>query len=169
MEATVKLYSLNFNNIKTYGLALLFIAGNLILPQLCHLIPKGGMILLPIYFFTLIAAYKYGLKVGLLTAVLSPLVNSALFGMPVVALLPVILVKSVILAGAGAGAAKYFNKISLLALVLVVLTYQIAGSLFEWAWVGRFQAAVQDFRLGMPGMLLQIFAGYLLLKALAKR
>ena len=35
---------------------------------------------------------------GLLTAVLSPAVNSALFGMPAAAMLPVILLKSVLLA-----------------------------------------------------------------------
>lgn len=68
METTVKLYSLNFRQAKTYWFTLLFVAGNLILPQLCHLIPQGGLILLPIYFFTLIAAYKFGIRVGLLTA-----------------------------------------------------------------------------------------------------
>lgn len=90
METTVKLYSLTYKEIKTYLFALLFVVGNIALPQMCHLIPGGGLTWLPIYFFTLIAAYKYGLRVGLLTAILSPLINSALFGMPPVALLPVI-------------------------------------------------------------------------------
>ena len=57
---TIRLYSLDYNNVKTYFAAALFILGNLVLPQLCHLIPQGGLTLLPIYFFTLIAAYKYG-------------------------------------------------------------------------------------------------------------
>ena len=70
METTAKLYSLNYSNVKTYLFALLFVAGNIVLPQLCHLIPAGGPTLLPIYFFTLIASYKYGFRVGLLTAVL---------------------------------------------------------------------------------------------------
>ena len=34
---------------------------------------------------------------------------------------------------------------------------------------GSFLTAMQDFRLGVPGMLLQIIAGYALLKWLAKR
>lgn len=79
---TIRLYSLDYNNVKTYFAATLFILGNLVLPQLCHLIPQGGLTLLPIYFFTLIAAYKYGWKVGLLTAVFSPVLNHLLFGMP---------------------------------------------------------------------------------------
>ena len=75
----VVLYQLSYSQVKTYLFAALFIVGNIALPQLCHLIPQGGLIFLPIYFFTLIAAYKYGFTVGLATAVLSPLVNSALF------------------------------------------------------------------------------------------
>ena len=81
METSAKLYSLNYSNVKTYLFALLFVAGNIALPQLCHLVPYGGPTLLPIYFFTLIAAYKYRFRVGLLTAVLSPVINHVLFAM----------------------------------------------------------------------------------------
>ena len=55
---TVKLYSLDYNNVKTYLVASLFILGNLALPQLFHLIPQGGLTWLPIYFFTLVGAYR---------------------------------------------------------------------------------------------------------------
>ena len=95
METTVKLYSLNYSNVKTYLATSLFIVGNILFPRLFHLIPLGGLTWLPIYFFTLIGAYKYGWKVGLLTAILSPVINSLLFGMPVPAVLPAILLKSV--------------------------------------------------------------------------
>ena len=91
-----RLYTLDFKEARTYLWALAFVAGNVILPQLFHMIPDGGKMFLPIYFFTLVGAYKYGWKTGLLTAVLSPVVNSALFGMPSAALLPVILLKSTI-------------------------------------------------------------------------
>lgn len=93
---TAKLYSLEYNNARTYGFSALFIAGNILLPQLCHTIHLGGPMLLPIYFFTLIGAYKYGWRVGLLTAVLSPLINSMLFGMPLPEVLPAILSKSIV-------------------------------------------------------------------------
>ena len=168
METTVKLYSLSYKEIKTYLFALLFIIGNIALPQICHLIPGGGLTWLPIYFFTLIAAYKYGLRVGLLTAILSPLLNSALFGMPPIAVLPAILVKSTLLAGTAAYAAHRFEKVSLLAIIGVVITYQAVGTLIEWAVVQDFAIAAQDFRIGIPGMLVQVFGGYALLKAIAK-
>lgn len=133
---TVKLYSLDYSNARTYLMAALFIAGNMALPQLFHLIPQGGITWLPIYFFTLIGAYKFGWKVGLLTAVLSPIINSLLFGM----------------------------RISLPILLTVVLFYQVAGTLGEWAMVGSFFQAVQDFRIGLPGMAMQVVGGYALIK-----
>lgn len=42
MNTSAKLYSLPFGNVKTYLFALLFVAGNILLPQLCHLLPLGG-------------------------------------------------------------------------------------------------------------------------------
>ena len=103
--SSIKLYSLNYNETKTYIAAAMFILGNIALPQLCHLVPQGGMIMLPIYFFTLIGAYKYGWKVGLMTAVLSPVINHLLFGMPAAAVLAPILVKSTVLAVAASAQA----------------------------------------------------------------
>jgi hypothetical protein len=171
METTsaLKLYSLGYKEVKTYLLASAFIIGNIVLPQLCHLVPNGGITLLPIYFFTLVAAYKYGWKAGLLVAVLSPVINSLLFGMPVVALLPVIVIKSTLLAIAASLAAGYFKRISIPILLMVVLAYQLTGVLAEWMIEGSFYVAIQDFRIGVPGMLLQIFGGYFLIKYLIKQ
>lgn len=163
---TAKLYSLPYREAKTYWVASLFVAGNVVLPQLCHLIPQGGVMWLPIYFFTLIGAYKYGWRVGVLTAVLSPLVNSALFGMPAVAVLPAILLKSCALALVAGFVAAKFRRASLLLLAAVVLAYQIIGGLGEWAMTGSWQVAMQDFRIGVPGMLVQIFGGYLFINRL---
>lgn len=168
MSTTAKLYSFTYKESKTYLFALLFIAGNVALPQLCHLLPGGGLTWLPIYFFTLIAAYKYGLRVGLLTAVLSPLVNSLLFGMPPVAVLPAILIKSTLLAAGASYAARWAGKISFLAILGAVLFYQAAGTLIEWAIVKDFHLALQDFRIGIPGMLVQVVGGYALLKTIAR-
>lgn len=163
---SVSLHSLEYKEARTYWVAALFVVGNIALPQLCHLVRLGGPTLLPIYFFTLVAAYKYGWKVGLLTAVASPLVNSLLFAMPAPAVLPAILIKSLLLAAAAGFTARRFRRVSLLLLVGVVLFYQVVGSAGEWALSGSLTAALQDFRIGIPGMLLQIFGGYLLIKYL---
>lgn len=170
MQATIlKLYSLEYGNLKTWLVAALFIAGNMVLPPLFHLVPQGGATWLPIYFFTLVGAYKYGWRVGLLTAVLSPVVNSALFGMPPVAALPAIVLKSVLLAVFAGLAAARFRKASVGLLLAVVLAYQTVGTLGEWVMVGDFRLAVQDFRLGVPGMLLQVLGGWVFINHLIRR
>lgn len=165
----IKLYSLDYSNVRTYALALLFIMGNIVLPQMIHFIPGGGLIWLPIYMFTLVGAYKYGWKVGLLTAIFSPLVNSYFFGMPPVHALPAIMLKSTILAVLAGITASHFKKASLLMLAIVVLGYQALGTLGEWAMKGDFFLAAQDFRIGIPGILLQIFGGWLIINKIVRK
>lgn len=161
-------YSLNYRESKTYAAAALFVVGNILLPQLCHLMPQGGLVWLPIYFFTLVAAYKYGLTAGLLTAVASPVVNSLLFGMPAATVLPVILTKSVLLALAAAFIASRVRRVAFWAVALVVVAYQGIGMLAEWGMTGSLTAALQDVRLGWPGILMQVFGGFAVMKIFKK-
>lgn len=166
----ITLYSLEFTDTRSYLLTAGFVAGNIILPQLCHLVNQGGAILLPIYLFTLIGAYKYGWRVGLLTAILSPLANHLLFGMPPVAVLPIILIKSTLLALAAGVAARRLHHLPLLVtLAMVVACYQVLGTLAEWAIVGDLYTALQDFRLGVAGMLIQIFGGEFIIRRLPSK
>ncbi len=129
----------------------------------------GGPTWLPIYFFTLVGAYKYGWRVGLLTAVVSPVVNSVLFGMPAPAALPAIMLKSILLAGIAGYAAYRFKRVSIILMLAVVLAYQVAGTLGEWILKGDFYLAAQDFRIGIPGMAFQVVGGFLLLRYILRR
>lgn len=165
---TAKLYLLSLSDVKTYLFAIIFVIGNILFPQLAHLVPQGGFIFLPIYFFTLIGAYKYGINVGLLTAIMSPVVNNLLFGMPPMAVLPAILVKSIILAIAAAMAAKYFKKVSFVGILIAIVAYQLLSTAFEWGTTQSLYVALQDVRIGLPGILFQLFGGFFVLKALSK-
>ena len=169
MTNTVQLYSLNAKDVKTYIVATLFIAGNIVLPQLCHTIPNGGFIFLPIYFFTLIGAYKYGWKVGMLTAIGSPLINHFIFGMPPLAVLPGLLVKSSLIALIASYVAYRFKTVSISLLLAVVITYQIVGCFIESAIHNSITIGFQDFRMGIPGMLFQVLGGYAVIKFLLKK
>ena len=157
----------SFSNARTYLAAALFIAGNIVVPQLCHLVPQGGLIFLPIYFFTLVGAFKCGWKVGLLTAVLSPVVNCLLFGMPPVASLPAILIKSLALVGAVALVSRRM-PFSFRSVVFAVLGYQLIGMLAEFLMDFNLLHALQDVRIGWPGILIQMVGGYLVIKALQR-
>lgn len=165
----VQLYNLSLREAKSYLLALAFIAGNIVLPQLCHFIPQGGLILLPIYFFTLVGAYKYGWQVGLLTAIASPIINSVLFGMPAASMVPIILIKSTLLAIAAGLMAHYTKKVSLLSILAVVLIYQVLGGIAEGIMTSSLSAPLQDFQLGLPGLILQVVGGYLVIRYLLKK
>ena len=58
---------------------------------------------------------------------------------------------------------------ALLLLAAVVVAYQTVGTLGEWALSGSFLTAVQDFRLGVPGMLLQVVGGWAFLRWILRR
>lgn len=169
ISTTVNLYTTDFRQARTYRAAALFVAGNILLPQLCHLFSMGGPTWLPIYFFTLVGAYKYGWRTGLLTAIASPAANALLFGMPAAAALPAILLKSVVLALVAGWTAARFRRASLLLLAGVVAAYQTVGTLGGWVLTGDFYAAMQDFRIGLPGMLVQLFGGWALINFVIRK
>ncbi len=167
--ASVKLYSLRFDDLATYLAAAAFAAGNILFPWLCHAVPGLGARLLPIYFFTLVGACKYGWRVGLLTAVLSTVFSSALSGMPAAAAMPGVLFKSVAAACAAGWAASRLGRVSLWMLGAVVLFYQSAGLLFEWAVTGDMSLAWGHAVVGLPGMLLQIFGIWAVIRFLLRK
>lgn len=156
--------SLPVSDKRTYVWSAVFVMCNIALPQLCHLVPGGGLVWLPVYLFTLVAAYKFGLAAGLLTAILSPLANNLGFGMPPAEMLPVILSKSVLLAIAASYFANRAGRVALWAVAAAVVAYQAAGTLVEWGITGSLSAALQDIRVGWPGLLTQIFGGCLIMR-----
>lgn len=164
MTTNVKLYSLNYAESKTYLWAAIFIAANMILPKLFHLIPQGGIIFAPLSFVILAGSYKLGWKTGLLAALASPIVNNLLFGAPVWGVIPVMALKLAFLALAAGLTAQYFNKVDLLLLIGVVLVAELLGGLAEWALTGGISATIADFTIGWPGLLLQVFGTWGLLK-----
>ncbi len=168
MTSTLKLYTLNYTELKTYLWAALFVVCNMALPQLFHLIPQGGIIFAPLSLVILAGAYKFGWKVGLLAAVASPIVNHFAFGMPTWGVLQVMVVKLAILALVAGFAAQYFRKANLLMLTGVVLVSELLGGLGELLLTGGIATTLADFTLGWPGLLLQVLGTYALLHYIDK-
>lgn len=164
METNVKLYALNYDEVKTYLWAALFVVCNLVLPQVFHLIPQGGIIFAPLSFVILAGAYKFGWKTGLLAAVASPLVNHLLTGQPAWGVLEVMTLKLVVLALVAGLAAQYFRKVSIPILVGVVLVSLLIGALGELILTGGITATAADVTIGWPGLLLQVIGTWLIIK-----
>ena len=169
MEATVRLYTLNYNEVKTYMWAAIFVACNLVLPQVFHLIPQGGIIFSPLSLVILVGAYKFGWKTGLLAAVASPLVNHLLTGMPATEMMPVMTLKLAVLALVAGLAAQHFKAVSLPLLIGVVLVCKAIEALGELILTGGIAATIADFTIGWPGLLLQVIGGYLIIRYLLKQ
>lgn len=166
MNRSSSILSLPLNERRTYSTAALLVAGNILFPLLCHLVPHGGQMFLPIFFFTLVGAYKYGLVVGLATAVLSPILNALLTGMPSAAMLPPMLIQSVLLAALATLAACLTGRVSWVAIAVVVVLTQLLGLLFESLLMPTHAAFASALLFCVPGMLLQVVGGYCLIKKL---
>ena len=168
MEATVRLYTLNYDEVKTYMWAAIFVACNLVLPQVFHLIPQGGIIFSPLSLVILVGAYKFGWKTGVLAAQASPIVNHLLTGMPAMEVLPVMTLKLAVLALVAGLAAQHFKTVSLPLLLGVVLVSKAIEAIGELVLTGGIAATAADFTIGWPGMLMQIVGGYLIIRYLLK-
>lgn len=166
METKARLYTLNYDEAKTYMWAALFVACNFVLPHVFHLIPQGGIIFAPLSLVILAGAYKFGWKVGLLAAVASPLLNHVLTGQPAWGVLQVMTLKLVVLALAAGLTAQHFKKVTLPLIIGVVLAAEILGGLGELVLTGGVAATIQDFTVGWPGLLLQVAGTYLVCKYL---
>ena len=161
MEASARLYTFTYAETKTYLWAAVFIACNLVLPQVFHLIPQGGIIFAPLSLVILAGAYKFGWRVGLIAALASPLVNHLLTGMPAWDVLPVMTLKLTVLALVAGFTAQHFREVTLPLLAGVVLASMLIGGLGELVLTGGIEATVQDVTIGWPGMLLQVIGAYL--------
>lgn len=164
MTTNARLYTLNYNEAKTYLWATIFVVANMVLPQLFHLIPQGGIIFAPLSFVILAGSYKFGWRTGLLAAFASPVVNNLVFGVPVWGVIPVMALKLVFLALAAGLTAQFFKQVNLLLLIGVVLVAELLGGIAEWALTGGIAATVADFTIGWPGLLLQVVGTWAILR-----
>lgn len=165
METSVKLYTLNYNEVRTWLWAAVFVVCNMVLPQVFHLIPQGGIMFAPLSLVILAGAYKLGWKTGVLAAVASPLVNNLVFGMPAWGVLQVMMLKLVVLALVAGLAAQYFRSMTIQLLIGVVLASEMIGGLGELLLTGGIDTTIQDFTIGWPGLLLQVIGTYLIVKS----
>ena len=143
--------------------SLLFIAGNIALPHLFHLIPGGGVAFLPIYWFTLIGVAAYGLSVGLTAALMSPLLGWLIFGAPAAAMLPDMLLKGTLLCLCATAILRRLGR-NIPATALSVATAWLLAALVEWPFTGA-AYAFQDFVSGLPGLILMSIVAPLALRS----
>jgi hypothetical protein len=156
--------ALRLRDLRLYGFVAVFAAGNLAAPMAVHSIPQGGLIFLPIFFFTLVAAYRFGFAAGALTGLASPVLNYTLTGMPPAAMLPNVLVQSLVIAAVAAALAARSGRLNPWLLLLAAASMQLAGFGLDLARGGTVSAGFDVLRLGLPGVALMGFGGYAVLR-----
>ncbi len=161
---------LNFSlaEYKTYLLSLLFAVSGVVTPYLFHHFNLAGQIFLPIYFFVLIGAYKFGWRVGMITAISAPLLSFGLSGMPVISILPLVIIKGCLLASIAGFTASQLGKLSVLSIFSAVFSYQLLGFAIVYLFTHDINLALMDLRMGYPGLILQVIGGFALLTNISK-
>jgi len=158
---------LNLGDLRLYLATAAMVLGNLLLPYAFHQIPDAGRMFLPIFFFTLIAGWRFGAQAAVLTAVLSPLANHWLTGMPPTPALREIILQSALLGALAALAASRATRPTLAVLGLVVLAHQ-ALVLFPMMVHAGWQPCLAAFKFRLPGLLLQVLGGFAVLRLMGR-
>ncbi|MBR1688719.1 MAG: ECF transporter S component [Prevotella sp.] len=163
MTTDTKLTTLGYSDVRTYAWAVLFVGCNMLVPQLFHLIPQGGIIFAPLSLVILVAAYRFGWLTGLLAAVASPVANHLAFGMPAAGVMGLMALKLSVLAVVAGLVARRTGRATMVLLAGVVLAAELIGGAGEWLLTGGLTATIADFTIGWPGLLLQVVGGYVLI------
>lgn len=151
---TIASRALSLRSAQAWIWAAAFVAGNLIMPHICHLVPLGGKMFLPIMLFTMVAAVRFGMGCALVTALASPLAGYALFGAPSGDILTAVIVKSVVIALAF-GLWRQYKGFAALSLAGLVVACQLICLPIEGALLFGFATSWNDLLLSVPGMVLQ--------------
>jgi len=167
VSQTAAIQPLRLDDVKLYVTTSALVLGNVLLPYALHAIPQGGQMFLPLFFFTLVAGWRFGARAGVLTGVLSPLASHFLTGMPPAAVLQSLMLQSAVLGILAAVVASRAAKPTLALLGLVVLAHQallVAPVLLQ----SGAHAALASLRFHVPAILLQILGGYAVLRFMAR-
>ena len=86
---------LKFSDFRLYTYVGIFVALDVAIPWLCHIIhPLTGPMFLPMFFFVLLAGVLFGWRAGVLVGLLTPLVSYGISGMPLPQVLPRIITEA---------------------------------------------------------------------------
>ena len=151
---------LTFSDFRLYVYVSLFVALDVSVPWLCHIIyPLAGPTFLPLFFFVLLAGILFGWRAGILVGMLTPLMSYVLSGMPLPQALPRIITEAVVY-GLAVGLLRGYFRFGMIASLVGAI---IAGRLAAFALMAltldlshSTNLAWQAIKTGWPGVILQL-------------
>ena len=163
---------LKFSDFRLYTYVGIFVALDVAIPWLCHIIhPLAGPMFLPMFFFVLLAGVLFGWRAGVLVGLLTPLVSYGISGMPLPQVLPRIITEAAFY-GLAAGLLRGHFKLGVLAsLIGAVIIGRLAAFAGMALLLGGSHSAItawQTAKLGWPGIALQLILLPLIILLLEK-
>lgn len=144
------------NNVKNITTTAMCIAIGVILPMTVHFIPNAGSILLPMHISILICGLVCGWKYGMVAGIVTPIISSALTGMPPAGYLPGMVIE---LGGYGLVSGIMINRVNsknrLLNIYLSLIIAMFSGRLV----MGIVNALI--FRIGNYGFQIWISTAFI--------
>ena len=125
MNVIAKTIAQPFTLPSTYLKASLFVALSVLTPLVMHYFSLGSTVLLPLLFITFFAAFRFGWAVGLLSAIVSPLLSNALTGMPPGIILYVVLAQCVVISLLVGLFTKNSYRITIFHVLAIIVVYQL--------------------------------------------
>ncbi|MBW2544929.1 MAG: ECF transporter S component [Deltaproteobacteria bacterium] len=151
---------LKFSDLRLYTYVGMFVALDVAIPWLCHIIhPLAGPMFLPMFFFVLLAGILFGWRAGVLVGLLTPLVSYGISGMPLPQVLPRIITEAAFY-GLAAGLLRGHFKLGVLASLIGAIIIGRLAAFAQMALIlGGSHSAImgwQAAKLGWPGIALQL-------------
>lgn len=151
---------LKFSDLRLYAYVGIFVALDVAIPWLCHIIhPLAGPMFLPMFFFVLLAGILFGWRAGVLVGLLTPLASYGISGMPLPPVLPRIITEAAfygLAAGLLRGHFKLGVPASLIGAIITGRLASLAGMALILGGSHSANLAWQAAKLGWPGIALQL-------------
>ena len=163
---------LKFSDFRLYAYVGLFIALDVSVPWICHIIhPLAGPMFLPMFFFILLAGVLFGWRAGILVGRLTPLISYGIAGMPSPQVLPRIITEATFY-GLAAGILHGHFKFGVLPSIIGAIAIGRLAALAELTLIlGGSHSVIlawQTAKLGWPGIVLQLLLLPLIILLLEK-
>ncbi|MDE6267398.1 MAG: hypothetical protein K2M07_08650 [Muribaculaceae bacterium] len=88
---TVSQCTMTLTSPKSWIITSIFVVGSVFFTQLFMLLSIGSLVWLPYLFISIFVAYKYGWKMGVITAIVSPALNYIIFAEPGIVMLSAVM------------------------------------------------------------------------------
>lgn len=136
---------------------------SLLAPTLLHQLSIPGNILLPLYFFPMLATLSFGVSSGIMVALASVGLSYFLTQMPVLAVLPFVVLKAMMFALLPYAIGRVSKSSVFLSVLLTQLITQMVGGVAILIFTNNMKLAMMDLTVGYPGLILQLLLIPLLL------